>query len=98
MALKKVKLFWIDSQCKEIETCLNKNNSKTAYQLVKNLLSEKKGESSINHGKSGIVLQKSKRFSADRRIMIIAMRFMGHNNESYGDNTILHCTPQPEYL
>ena len=32
--LKKAKEDWIDTQCKEIDACLNKNNSKKAYQLV----------------------------------------------------------------
>ena len=31
--------------CEEIETCLNKNNSKRAYQLVNALTSEKQGRS-----------------------------------------------------
>ena len=36
-AVKKAKEDWIGSQCEEIEACLNKNNSKRAYQLVKDL-------------------------------------------------------------
>ena len=44
-AVKKAKEDWIGAQC-EIETCLNKNNSKRAYQLVKDLTSEKQGRSS----------------------------------------------------
>ena len=43
---KKAKEDWIGAQCGEIETCLNKNNSKRAYQLVKDLTSEKQGKSS----------------------------------------------------
>ena len=39
-AVKKAKEGWIGAQCKEIETCLNKNNSKRAYQLMKDLTSE----------------------------------------------------------
>ena len=42
-AVKKAQEEWIGAQCEEISTCLNKNNSKTAYQLVKNLTSEKQG-------------------------------------------------------
>ena len=42
-AVKKAKEDWMGSQCEEIETCLNKNNSKRAYQLVKNLILEKQG-------------------------------------------------------
>ena len=34
-ALKKAKEDWIDTQCKEIDACHNKNNSEKAYQLVK---------------------------------------------------------------
>ena len=45
-AVKKAKEDWIGAQCEEIETCLNKNNSKRAYQLVKDLTSEKQGRSS----------------------------------------------------
>ena len=41
--MKKAKEDWIGAQCEEIETCLNKNNSKRAYQLVKDLTSEKQG-------------------------------------------------------
>ena len=36
-AVKKAQEDWIGSQCKEIETCLNKINTKRAYQLVKDL-------------------------------------------------------------
>ena len=38
-AVKKAKGYWIGAQCEEIETCLNKNNSKRAFQLVKDLTS-----------------------------------------------------------
>ena len=43
---KKKKMDWIDTQCEEIETCLNKNNRNRAYQLEKDLTSEKQGRSS----------------------------------------------------
>ena len=39
-AAKNVQEDWIGIQCEEIETCLNKK-SKTAYQFVKDLTSEK---------------------------------------------------------
>ena len=64
--VKKAKEDWICAQCGEIETFLNKNNSKRAYQLVKDLTSEKQGRSSSIQDKSlGNVLLKKKRFSAD---------------------------------
>ena len=51
-AVKKAKEDWIGAQCEEIETCLRKNNSKRAYQLVKDLASEKQGRSSTIQDKS----------------------------------------------
>ena len=44
--VKKAKGGWIGAQCEEIKTCQNKNNSKRAYQLVKDLASEKQGRPS----------------------------------------------------
>ena len=65
MAVKKAKEDWIGAQCEKIETCLNKNNSKRAYQLVKDLTSEKQGRSSLSRTSVRNVLLKKKRFSAD---------------------------------
>ena len=53
-AVKKEKEDWIGVQCEEIETCLNKNNSKRAYHLVKDLTSEKQGRFTTIQDKSGI--------------------------------------------
>ena len=66
-AVKNAKEDWIGVQCEteETETCLNKSNSNRAYQLVKNLTSDKQGRSTTIQNKSGNVLQKNKRFSAD---------------------------------
>ena len=36
---------WIQGQCQEVEACLRKNNSKKAYQLVKDLTTEKQNKS-----------------------------------------------------
>ena len=44
-AVKKAKEDWIGTQCEEIKTRLNKNNSKRAYQKVKVLTLEKQGRS-----------------------------------------------------
>ena len=51
-AVKKAKEDWIGAQCEEIGTCLNKNNSKRAYQLAKHLTSEKQGRSSTIQDRS----------------------------------------------
>ena len=65
--MKKAKEDWIGAQCEEIETCLNKNNSKRAYQLVKDLTSEKQGRvgPQLSRTSLGNALLKKKRFSAD---------------------------------
>ena len=36
---------WIQGQCHEVEACLRTNNSKKAYQLVKDLTTEKQSKS-----------------------------------------------------
>ena len=59
-AVKKAKEHWIGAQCEEIETCLDKNNSKRAYQLVKDLTSEKQGTSSTIQDRSGKCLTEEK--------------------------------------
>ena len=42
--MRKAKENWIGEQCSEIEENLKKNNSKRAYQLVKDLATMKQGE------------------------------------------------------
>ena len=42
--MKKAKENWIGEQCSEIEENLRKNNSKRAYQLVKDLTTVKQGK------------------------------------------------------
>ena len=65
-AVKKAKEAWQGAQCEEIETCLNKNNNKRAYQLVKDLTAEKQRISpQLYRASLGNVLLKKKRFSAD---------------------------------
>ena len=51
-AVKKAKEEWLGTQCAEIKTCLNKNNSNRAYQLEKDLTLEKQGRSSTIQGRS----------------------------------------------
>ena len=56
--MKIAKEIWIQGQCQEVEACLRKNNSKNAYQLVKDLTTEKQGESTTIQDKSGKCLTK----------------------------------------
>ena len=51
--MKMAKETWIQGQCQKVEACLRKNNSKKAYQLVKDLTTEKQGKSTTIQDKSG---------------------------------------------
>ena len=51
--MKKAKEIWIVKQCSEIEETLRKNNSKRAYQLVKDLTTVKQGKVTTVQDRSG---------------------------------------------
>ena len=85
MIQKKAKEDWIGAQCEEIETCLTKNNSKRAYQLVKDLNSEKQGSSSTIQDKSGKCLTEEKEILSRWTEYCSEL----YNYESCGDNTVL---------
>ena len=90
--MKKAKEDWIGAQCKKIETCLNKNNSKRAYQLVKDLTSEKQGRSSTIQDKS------EKCLTEEKEILSRWSEYCSelYNYESCGDNAVLDCSQPPE--
>ena len=78
-------------QCEEIETCLNKNNSKRAYQLVKDLTSEKQGRSTTIQDKSWKCLPE------EQEILSRWTEYCSepYNYESYGCNAVPDCnSPQ----
>jgi hypothetical protein len=52
-SMKKAKEIWIEEQCKDIEDNLKRNNSKAAYQLVKDLTSTKQGRVTSLQDKDG---------------------------------------------
>ena len=91
-AVKKAKEDWIDAQCEEIETCPNKNKSKRAYQLVKDLTSEKEGLSSTIQDRSGKCLTEEQEIL--RRWTEYCSEL--YNHESCVDNTVLDCSQPPE--
>ena len=92
--VKKAKEDWIGAQCEEIKTCLNKNNSKRAFQLVKDLTSEKQGKFSTIQDKSGKCL------TEEQEILSRWTEYFPelHNYESCGDNAVLDCSQPPENL
>ena len=76
----------------QIQTCLNKNNSKTAYQLVKDLSSEKQGRSTTIQDKSGKCL------TEEQEILSRWIEYCSeiYNHESYGDEVVLDCNQPTE--
>ena len=51
--MKKAKENWIGEQCSDIEENLRKNNSKRAYQQVKDLTTVKQGKATTVQDHSG---------------------------------------------
>ena len=72
----------------QIEICLNKNNSKRAYKLVKDLTSEKEGRSSTIQDKPGKCL------TEETEILSRWTEYCSelYNYESCGDNAVLNCS------
>ena len=89
--MKKAKEDWIGAQCEEIETCLN-DNSNRAYQLVKDLTSEKQGRSSTIQDKSGKCLTEEKEILSRWTEYCSEL----YSYESCGDNAVLDCSQPPE--
>ena len=91
-AVKKAKEDWIGAQCEETETCLNNNNSKRAYQLMKDLTSEKQARSSTIQDKSGKCLTEEKEILSRWTAYCSEL----YNYESCRDNAVLDCSQPPE--
>ena len=83
---------WIGAQSEESETCLNRNNSKRAYQLVKDLTSEKQGRCSTINDSSGKCL------TEEQEILSSSTDYCSelYNHESCGDNAVLGCSKSSE--
>ena len=67
--MKMAKETWIQSQCQEVEAGLRKNNSKKAYQLVKDLTTEKQGKTTTIQNKSGKCLTVTHKSTVARTVM-----------------------------
>ena len=94
-AVKIAKEDWIGALCEEIETCLSKkNNSKRAYQLVKDLTSEKQGRSSTIQDKIGKCLTEGKEILS--RWPEYCSELYNYMYESCGENIVLDCSQPPE--
>ena len=78
---------WIGEQCSDIEENLLKNNSKRAYQLVKDL-------STMKHGKATTVQDRSgKCLTDDRQILNRLTEYCSelYNYKANGDLSVLNC-------
>ena len=89
--MKKAKENWIGEQCLEIEENLRKNNSKRAYQLVKDLSTVKQQKATTVQDRSGKCLTKGRH---------ILNQWTEYCSELYsykanGDPSVLNC-PQTD--
>ena len=89
--MKKAKENWIGEQCSEIEENLRKNNSKRAYQLVKDLTTVKQGKATTVQDRSGKCLTK------ERQILNRWTEYCSelYNHKANGDLSVLDC-PQAD--
>ena len=90
--MKMPKETWIQGQCQEAEACLRKNNSKKAYQLVKDLTTEKQGKTTTIQDKSG------KCMTEENEILNRWTKYCSHlyNYETEGDPIVLDCPQIPD--
>ena len=78
--MKKAKENWIGEQCSEIEENLRKNNSKRAYNLVKDLTTVKQGKATTVQDHSGKCLTEG------REILNRC-----YNHKANGDPSVMDC-------
>ena len=79
---------WIGEQCSEIEENLKKNNSKRAYELVKDL-------TTVKQGKVTSVQDRSRKcLTEGRQILNRWTEYCSelYNHKANGDPSVLNCT------
>ena len=78
---------WIGEQCSEIEENPRKNNSKRAYQLVKDLTTVKQGKSTTIQDRSGKFLRE------EQQILNRWTKYCSelYNHKASGDSSVLNC-------
>ena len=88
---EKAKENWIGEQCIEIEENLRKNNSKRAYQLVRDLTTVKRGKATTVQNRSGKCL------TEERQILNRWTEYCSelYNYKTNGDPSVLNC-PQTD--
>ena len=85
--MKKAKENWIGEQCSEIEETLQTNNSKRAYQLVKDLTTVKQAKATTVKERSGKCL------TEERQILNRWTEYCSelYNYKANGDPSVLNC-------
>ena len=86
--MKEAKENWMGEQCSKIEENLWKNNSKRAYQLVKDLTTVKQGETTTVQNRSGKCL------TEERQILNRWTEYCSelYNHKANRDPSVLNCT------
>ena len=89
--MKKAKENWIGEQCSESEKNMRKNNSKSEYQLVKDLTTVKQGKATTVQDHSGKCL------TEERQILKQWTEYCSelYNYKANGDPSVLNC-PQTD--
>ena len=90
--MKKAKENGIGEHCGEIEENLTKNNSKRAYQLVKDLTTVKQGKATTVQDRSGKCL------TEERQILNRWTEYCSelYKNKVNGDPSVLNCLRQTQ--
>ena len=81
--MRKAKETWIEEQCQGIEENLQKNNSKKAYQLVKELTSSKQGRTTTIQDKAGKCLRRTRHSKEVDRVLLWIV-YTHNNRKSQG--------------
>ena len=88
-SMKKAKENWIEKQCQDIKNSLKGNNSRKAYQLVKDLTTTKQGRSTAIQDKDGNCL------TEDQDVIKRWTEYCSelYNHQSTGDAKVLNVPP-----
>ena len=85
--MKMAKETWIQGQCQGVEACIRTNNNKKAYQLLKDLTTEKQGKSTTIQDKSGNCLLEENEILNSWTEYCLDL----YNCETDGDPIVLNC-------
>lgn len=85
--MNKVKEEWIDKQCKKIDECMSKNNSRRAFQVVKELTKQKQARVMNIEDKDGKCITEKKAIIERWTEYCLEL----YNHQAQGDPNVLTC-------